>query len=182
MSLDVKISTETKFKSKLHELAYEASNTCIQCGYCLPVCPTYDSMGSETQSPRGRINLVKLASEGKINIQTDLAEPIDFCLGCRACEIACPVNVPYGEIYTAAREIITQEQEALEKAEISKASLSDKMSKTMFKQVFPSQTSLRIIGNLTWFYQRSNLDKIVHKFNLGLSISKSLGEFEKVLP
>src|SRR5699024_7798608 len=103
-------SKEKDHISLLHDLTYEAANMCIQCGYCLPVCPTYDSMGSESQSPRGRINLVKMAAEGKIDILEDLAEPIDLCLGCRACEVACPVNVPYGEIYEGALKVINSKK------------------------------------------------------------------------
>src|SRR5699024_10095763 len=88
--------------SFLYKLTYEATNQCVQCGYCLPACPTYKSMGNESQSPRGRINLVKMAAEGKLDLQKDLKEPLDLCLDCRACEAACPVGVPYGDIYEAA--------------------------------------------------------------------------------
>ena len=55
-------------RTQLFDMTYDDTNKCVQCGYCLPVCPTYDSMGKESASPRGRINLVKMASEEKIDI------------------------------------------------------------------------------------------------------------------
>ena len=94
----------------LEEQAWDSALRCVQCGYCLPVCPTYCSMGKESASPRGRINLVKLAAEGKVDVLQDLSEPIDLCLGCRACETACPVQVPYGHILEAAKEAIVAER------------------------------------------------------------------------
>ncbi|MCC3377800.1 4Fe-4S dicluster domain-containing protein, partial [Cohnella sp. REN36] len=81
----------------------EKTNSCVQCGYCLPVCPTYATMGVETHSPRGRINLVKMVGEGRITDVSVLEEPLDLCLGCRACETACPTGVEYGAILEAAR-------------------------------------------------------------------------------
>lgn len=68
---------------KKRKLAYDDTFRCVQCGYCLPVCPTYLTMGKETHSPRGRINLVKMAGEGKISLD-QLQAPMELCLGCRA--------------------------------------------------------------------------------------------------
>ena len=76
------------------KLDYQATFDCVQCGYCLPVCPTYIAFEKEKHSPRGRINLVKMAAEGKVSIG-DMSEGIDLCLGCRACETVCPTNVQY---------------------------------------------------------------------------------------
>src|SRR5690625_6263500 len=67
-------------------------------------------METESASPRGRINLVKMAAEGKIDILEDLKGPIDLCLGCRAGEIACPVDVPYGSILEHAKEAIYNQE------------------------------------------------------------------------
>lgn len=165
--------------SLLHDLTFESANKCIQCGYCLPVCPTYKTMGNEAQSPRGRINLVKLAAEGKINIQKDLAESIDLCLGCRACEVACPVNVPYGEIYEGALEVINKEKQVINNQKDEK---KDKLLNATLTKLFPYKKRLRTIGNFTWFYQNSGLGKVVRKTKIINRISKPLGQFEKVLP
>lgn len=169
---------EDKYISLLHDLTYEAANTCVQCGYCLPACPTYESMGKESQSPRGRINLVKMAAEGKIDLQNDLAEPIDLCLGCRACEVACPVSVPYGEIYEAAREVITLQQ----KDEAKNPSVGIKVRGHVLNNVFPHQKRLRLLGNATWLYQKTGINRVARKLKLVNKISESVGQFEKILP
>lgn len=166
---------EHQYVSLLHELTYEAANMCVQCGYCLPACPTYESMGKESQSPRGRINLVKMAAEGKIDLQKDLAEPIDLCLGCRACEVACPVSVPYGEIYEAARSVIAQQQ----KEEENKSSVGVKMRDKVLNNVFPHRKRLRLIGNATWLYQKTGANKLARKLKLVHKVSESMGQFEK---
>ncbi len=89
-------------------LNYDKTFSCVQCGYCLPVCPTYLTMEKETHSPRGRINLVKMAAEGKLSDLSQLQEPIDLCLGCRACEVACPTGVEYGAILEGAKQTLEQ--------------------------------------------------------------------------
>lgn len=95
------------------ELNYEKTNQCVQCGYCLPVCPTYLTMGKETHSPRGRINLVKMAGEGRITDLSVLEEPLDLCLGCRACETVCPTGVEYGAILESARAAVTRRKKSI---------------------------------------------------------------------
>ncbi|RWR13634.1 (Fe-S)-binding protein [Siminovitchia fortis] len=167
-----------KYASLLHDLSYEAANMCVQCGYCLPACPTYESMGNEAQSPRGRINLVKMAAEGKIDLQQDLAEPIDLCLGCRACEVACPVNVPYGQIYEAAKEVITLQQ----KEEQKKRTAGMKIRDQVLNNVFPHQNRLRFLGNATWLYQKTGVNKLAHKLKIVNKVSEPMGQFEKILP
>lgn len=75
---------------------------CVHCGFCLPTCPTYVTMGEEMDSPRGRIFLVKEVLEG--TLEAELALPyVDNCLGCQACVSACPSGVEYGELLTAFR-------------------------------------------------------------------------------
>jgi glycolate oxidase iron-sulfur subunit len=130
---------------KLFDLSYDATNQCIQCGYCLPACPTYESMGKESASPRGRINLVKMAAEGKIDIDEHMAEPIDLCLGCRACEVACPVGVPYGHILESAKEVMAESSEVHRSEMKKKKSLwAEKLKKTILTQLFPHPTRLRV--------------------------------------
>ncbi|WP_018922080.1 (Fe-S)-binding protein [Salsuginibacillus kocurii] len=160
--------------SKLHELAYDATNQCIQCGYCLPSCPTYISMGQESASPRGRINLVKAAAEGKIDVTKDLAEPIDLCLGCRACETACPVNVPYAHILESAKEVITEnEQEAGKTAKIKRLTL---------QHVFTNSNLMRMGGNFIWLYQVTGVQKVAAKMGLLDKFSPAMAALEHVMP
>lgn len=79
-----------------------AVTTCVHCGFCLAACPTYRVMGEEMDSPRGRIVLMKQVLEG--DLQGDEARPfIDRCLGCLACETACPSGVRYRELVVPFR-------------------------------------------------------------------------------
>ena len=76
---------------------------CIHCGFCLPVCPTYIATGQELESPRGRLHLIRAALDGRAEATDRLLGHLDLCLQCRACETACPSNVPFGRIMEDAR-------------------------------------------------------------------------------
>jgi glycolate oxidase iron-sulfur subunit len=86
----------------------EKTIKCIRCGFCLDACPTFRLTGQETKSPRGRIYLVRSWREGVIPFDEDVVEALDTCLGCRACETACPSGVEYGTILEMAREHIEE--------------------------------------------------------------------------
>src|SRR5450432_1830841 len=81
---------------------------CIRCGFCLDACPTFRLTGQETRGPRGRIYLVRSWRENVIPFDSDVVDALDSCLGCRACETACPSGVPYGEILEEARAHIEE--------------------------------------------------------------------------
>ncbi len=77
---------------------------CIHCGLCLQACPTYVQTGNENDSPRGRILLMRSVVEGKLDLDNKKFEHhIDLCLGCRACETACPAGVEYGHLLETTR-------------------------------------------------------------------------------
>ena len=78
-------------------------DSCVSCGLCLPVCPTFRLTGDETASPRGRLAAIAAVSEGRLALDQRFDEITSFCLQCRACETACPSMVPYGEVIEAAR-------------------------------------------------------------------------------
>jgi glycolate oxidase iron-sulfur subunit len=104
---------KTEKSANLHSLLEDNSEkllTCVHCGLCLPSCPTYRALGNENDSPRGRIYLMRGFVEGKIELGETFTHHIDLCLGCRACETACPSGVPYGQLLETARAEIVESQ------------------------------------------------------------------------
>src|SRR5271165_237636 len=86
-----------------------AVQSCVHCGFCLPACPTYQELGQEMDSPRGRIVLMKLALEG--SLAWEATQPhIDRCLGCLACEPACPSGVPYRDLISPFRALALEKR------------------------------------------------------------------------
>src|SRR5438876_9985052 len=120
MSLEP-IETNAKNTMALHILApdtgplrrnthtYDLMRQCIHCGFCLPTCPTYAVLGVEMDSPRGRIYQMQAVAEGRMEISPAFVDHIYCCLGCRACETACPSGVQFGKLIEAARERIQLE-------------------------------------------------------------------------
>ncbi len=90
-------------------LASSGIDACVHCGFCLQACPTYLTLEDENDSPRGRIVLMRSLVEGTLDIDdSDVRTHIDRCLGCRACETACPSGVPYGHLLEATRATLTK--------------------------------------------------------------------------
>lgn len=84
------------------EAMAQAVTSCVHCGFCLPTCPTYDVLGDEADSPRGRIFLMKEVLEGNLKPE-DAAPHIDRCLGCVSCQSSCPSGVHYGDLLSSYR-------------------------------------------------------------------------------
>src|SRR5450432_3722893 len=89
-----------------HTHTYDLMRQCIHCGFCLPTCPTYAVLGVEMDSPRGRIYQMQAVADGRLEVSDDFIEHINCCVGCRACETACPSGVQFGKLIEAAREQI----------------------------------------------------------------------------
>ena len=86
-------------------------DACVHCGFCLQACPTYLTLEDENDSPRGRIVLMHALVDGTLAVDdADVRTHIDRCLGCRACETACPSGVPYGRLLEATRATLTATQ------------------------------------------------------------------------
>lgn len=80
---------------------------CVHCGFCTATCPTYQLLGDELDSPRGRIYLIKQALEGaEVTGQTQLH--LDRCLTCRSCETTCPSGVEYGRLADIGRKVVEE--------------------------------------------------------------------------
>ena len=127
-------------------LAHEEQKllACIHCGLCLEACPTYVVTGNENDGPRGRIYLMRAVAEGRIaNTSESFSTHIDRCLGCRACEQACPAGVEYGQLLEASRhELLTAQP---------KQDFTHKILRFALNNVWSSKTRLR------WFFGASRL-------------------------
>jgi glycolate oxidase iron-sulfur subunit len=85
---------------------YAVLQQCMHCGMCLPACPTYDATKRERNSPRGRIALMRAVADGELEVTREFAEEMSYCLGCLACQTACPAGVDYAELFETARSDI----------------------------------------------------------------------------
>jgi len=82
-------------ESSLQSLDYSVLEQRMHCGMCLPSCPTFDATKRERNSPRGRVALMRAVADGKLGMTVEFAEEMSYCLGCLACQSACPAGVNY---------------------------------------------------------------------------------------
>src|SRR5215475_2661700 len=101
---------------------------CVHCGFCLPTCPTYLLWGEEMDSPRGRIQLMKLAVEGQIGLTDQVTRHFDQCLGCMACVTACPSGVQYDKLIEATRQQVERRYDRTR---------ADRLFRALLFQLFP---------------------------------------------
>src|SRR6185295_15850630 len=94
----------------LHGLSVEGVNQCVHCGLCLAYCPTLSELGTEMDSPRGRIFTIKSLAEGRMSLTDSAVEHLSLCLDCRAYETVCPSGVPYGRLIEVAKAEIERQR------------------------------------------------------------------------
>ena len=125
--------------------------TCVHCGLCLDACPTFRATGLETESPRGRIQLMTEWKRGTLPFTEEQARHIDLCLGCRTCEAVCPSGVPYGRIIEAGRADVEQ---------IRRPSTKRWLARTALRQLVAHPTRLRVAGSMTRAAQSLGLTRV----------------------
>jgi glycolate oxidase iron-sulfur subunit len=159
--------------SQLEHVLDSPDASCIKCGFCLPKCPTYRETGIESASPRGRIHLIKLVAKGRLQ-PADIAPQLDLCLGCRACETACPGGVKFGRLLEAGREL-TRRQKTLTPWQWQRQRL-------LYSGLLRHLKRLDLLIDLLWLYQASGLRWLVHKSHLLRLFSERLEDAELMLP
>ncbi len=142
---------------------------CVHCGLCLSSCPTYLETGRETSSPRGRVYLMRGLAEGKIPLAGVLAEEAHLCLGCRACETACPSGVPYGAL-------LEQTRAAVERAGL-RPTWARRLERLALRGIVPRPRRLAALMTLLAFAQRLRLDRLARPF-----LPKRLRDAHALLP
>ncbi len=126
---------------------------CVHCGMCLSSCPTYRETGRESSSPRGRIYLMRGVAEGAIPLGDVTAEELHLCLGCRACETACPSGVAYGELLERGRAAVADAG--------LRNGLVGRLERFALRHVVPHRGRLRALVDLTAIAQRLGLTRFI---------------------
>ncbi|MCH2185333.1 (Fe-S)-binding protein [Myxococcota bacterium] len=134
----------------LPDSLYEGTLDCVHCGLCLMHCPTYRVTGRESSSPRGRIYMMRGVAEGDLRLDQTIADELHLCLGCRACETACPSGVEYGALLEAGRA-------AASKAGLRKG-LRHGLEGFALRHVLPARRRLSALTTLLGWAQRLKLD------------------------
>ncbi len=87
---------------------YDELQSCIRCGRCLPVCPTYQLTQLEMFSPRGRLSLLRAVEDGVLGLTEGVEQHLYHCLDCRACNTVCPPGVSIGELILRGRVAVEE--------------------------------------------------------------------------
>lgn len=152
-------------------------NTCVQCGLCLPSCPTYREMCREQSSPRGRLHLMRAVAEGRLDVLDPVfTDQMDECLGCRACEPACPSGVAYGAALETARAAVEQARTARGRRSWRARALR----RLVFDWLLRDLARVRALGTAAWLAQRSGLQALTRRS--GLVRALGLERLEAQLP
>ncbi|HEX7124355.1 MAG TPA: heterodisulfide reductase-related iron-sulfur binding cluster [Thermodesulfobacteriota bacterium] len=147
---------------------------CVHCGLCLPTCPTYVELGTEMDSPRGRVYLIRQVQEGKLGITDSFVDHMYKCLVCRACETACPSGVQFGSLMERARGQIERHY---------RRPLASRLARWVgYGLVLPNPRVLRALVTLIGLYQRSGLQAFARRTGLVKAFGATNARREALLP
>src|SRR5262245_51706072 len=158
----------------LHGLSVEGVNQCVHCGLCLAYCPTFSELGTEMDSPRGRIFLIKSLAEGRIGLGDATVEHLSLCLDCRACETVCPAGVPYGRLIEAAKVEIERQRPG---GPVRRA-----FRWLNFGLLLGNRRVLALAAASLRVYQASGLQALVRRTGLARLLPGTLPAWEALLP
>jgi glycolate oxidase iron-sulfur subunit len=159
----------------LKQLDYSVLQQCMHCGMCLPTCPTYDTTKRERNSPRGRIALMRAVADGELTISREFADEMSYCLGCLACQTACPAGVNYAQLFETAR------------ADIESSGINNTPARIFWRTLtlrllFMRPRLMRFVGRLLRLYQRSGLEALVRRLGLIRLLPADLRRLEPQTP
>lgn len=148
-------------------------DACVHCGFCLATCPSYRVLGTEMDSPRGRIYLMDGINEQTIPFSQPVSQHFDTCLGCLACVTACPSGVQYGQLIAATRPQVERNHPR---------TLGDLLFRKLIFSLFPYPQRLRPLLIPLWIYQKLGLPALVRSVSLLERLSPRLAAMESLLP
>lgn len=147
---------------------------CVHCGFCLNACPTYLELGVETESPRGRLYLMRALDEGRIDLTPRVQRHFDQCLQCRACETACPSGVPYGRLMEATRASLFEKRR--------RSRLERVLWDVVMRRIFPHPNRLRWLGFGLRAYQEFGVQWLLRRSRVLRLIAPRLETIEAMTP
>ena len=145
----------------------------MHCGFCLPACPTYALWAQEADSPRGRIYLMKLASEGQVAVDQHFVRHFDTCLGCMACVTACPSGVRYDQLIEATRAQIER---------LTDRAFGDRLFRRVLFALFPYPRRLRVAALMLWLHQRLGLRALLGAVGILDRLPPRLSALDRLAP
>jgi glycolate oxidase iron-sulfur subunit len=159
----------------LQSLDYSVVQQCMHCGMCLPTCPTYVETKRERNSPRGRIALMRSIADGELPVTAAFADEMYYCLGCLACQTACPAGVKYVELFETAR------------AEIERSGVLDGMERGFWRWLtlevlFMRPRLLRFVGLGLRLWQATGVDRVLRRVQFFGLLPKRMRELEPQTP
>ena len=162
------------------------ASDCVHCGFCLPVCPTYQLWGEEMDSPRGRIHLMTQILDGAAAGETMASEAaathLDRCLGCMACVPACPSGVQYDRLIGAARGWSEEPPGGVAPAPLPPRSLRARAARAAIFATFPYPARLRLLTRPLRAAQRTGVIRRIEKSRLAARFAPELVASMRVAP
>jgi glycolate oxidase iron-sulfur subunit len=146
---------------------------CVHCGFCLPACPTYQSWGVETDSPRGRIHLMRALADGTLALDADVVKHFDRCLGCMACVPACPSGVRY--------DVLIEETRAHVEARHDRGLLDDVHRGLLFA-ILPYPRRLKALAAFALLYAKSGFRALVRRSGVLRLLPRRVAQLEALMP
>jgi glycolate oxidase iron-sulfur subunit len=156
-----------------HPPSPELIADCVHCGFCLPTCPTYALWNEEMDSPRGRIYLMKMVSEGQAPLNPTFVNHLDNCLGCMACLTACPSGVKYDRLIEATRAQIERNHPR---------TLKERLVRKLIFEIFPHPDRLARLLTPMRLYQRSGLQSLLRKTGVLKIFPEIVRTMEALMP
>jgi glycolate oxidase iron-sulfur subunit len=152
---------------------YDRALACVHCGLCLPACPTYVETGNESDSPRGRIQLMRALADGAIEPSASVRKHLDLCLDCRGCETACPSGVVYHELIEETRAKL---------AATETLATSDRFMQWMFFHVMTHPRRLKLALLPARVMQKLGIWKLLQWIGIDRLLRGPVGKMVAMLP